>query len=476
MAIFYDLIDMEEEYRKVKDEAIILNDLDMTLESDRETFNRIIYTVTDDKPISMVPTCKCGHTAGAILINKVRCSKCGEFVQDFATQIQSKVWIRRPVNGPGFMLPYVYIVLSELKLKNIKLLEFMLDPNYDRAIRREQTVYWNILNDVLSPEQRNYNYFYHNFIRVMHEIMERLNRLRPGLSGQEDFRMFYQKYIVERGHLLFTNYLPVVSNMLLTKEKSSKGIYIMAETPDLVNALLEVINIPPSASTYEASKRVMASMEGARRFFERFIRSMVDTKGGISRKNRNGTRMPFSFRCVVSSISGPHDARELHIPWTIGLELYRPMIISKLKRKGYSIRQIDDTFRNAFYNYSTEIDNIFQEIISESKHIGPPVLVNRNPSIWAGSIFLLYNTKVKTDLTDTTMSISIQIVAPPNCDFDGDELNAYLLPDEYTYQLLRPFEPHNVVPDDTAPKEVHPSFTIPKPVCGSINSFLLDYV
>ena len=62
------------------------------------------------------------------------------------------------------------------------------------------------------------------------------------------------------------------------------------------------------------------------------------------------------------------------------------------------------------------MDNIFKELISESKYGGIPVTHGRNPSLARGSIQLLRITQVKTNLEDPTISFSILITPPMNAD------------------------------------------------------------
>ena len=50
------------------------------------------------------------------------------------------------------------------------------------------------------------------------------------------------------------------------------------------------------------------------------------------------------------------------------------------------------------------------------------MIENRNPSLRMGSMKALLLTKVKTDPTDITTSISVMILSSSNTDFDGHEL------------------------------------------------------
>lgn len=48
-------------------------------------------------------------------------------------------------------------------------------------------------------------------------------------------------------------------------------------------------------------------------------------------------------------------------------------------------------------------------------------------SLKRGSIQLLYVTRVKPDIDDSTINISTLVLKDPNADFDGDALNGILL-------------------------------------------------
>jgi len=475
MGIFFDLVDLEAEYQRMKDDVILINKLDIVYESDKELLERLIYTSSDDKVIPTVPKCGCGFTTGRIMLG-ILCSRCNTEVKDITDSINTELWVERPDRGPKFILPYVYIVLSKLSLGSINLLDFMFNKNYVPTLRKDQQVFYNILTDILAPEQRNYRYISNNFNAFFSELVSRLRNIKNRKVFFSSIETFYEEFVLKRGHLLFVDHLPIVSRRLLSREKSSKGIYILDETPNMVDAILQLVNIEDTFSEQEIDRRVHMFIENSAMFFYNFTKNMIDGKGGISRKNRCGTRMPFSFRTVVSSITRPHHYLEIHIPWFAAVEVYRPMLFNKLYRQGYGPREIEDIVRTAYYNYSDTINDIFVELIENSPEMGIPILSNRNPSIRAGSIFKLYNTMVKTDLTDTTTSISIQIVTPPNCDFDGDELNFALLVDQYTSKLMEPMKPHYNIMDTFKPNELHGSFTIPKPVCGAMNTFLTSFV
>jgi len=472
MAVFLELIDMDKEWENVKDRDILINDLEIIYEEDKTRFEILIYSTINDKTLASVPRCSWGCTTGAVSVGTT-CIKCGTVVRELVNDFKPDVWIERPLDAPPFMLPYVYIVLSQIKLHGISLLEFLLNKNYTPTIRNTQEKYYQLLDYLVPLENRNYTWLTNNFFVFFHQLMERLKVLEgKRKTKHEELDAFYQNFVLNNADKIFVEHLPIINKALLSREKSSKGIYVLQETPDLVDAILQIINIEPTFSTAKIAKRVQLFIENSSVFYYNFMKNMIDTKGGISRKNRCGARMPFSFRTVVSSITEPHNYLEIHMPWFAAVETFRPIIVNRLKRQGYQPREIERIIVKAFYEYNPIIDVIFQEMIDSSPDLGIPILSNRNPTIGSGSIMKLYCTKVKTDVTDVTTSISIQIVTPPNCDFDGDELNFYFLPDLYTSSLMNTLRPERNIMDTYMPFEIAGSFTIPKPVNAVMNTFL----
>ena len=84
--------------------------------------------------------------------------------------------------------------------------------------------------------------------------------------------------------------------------------------------------------------------------------------------------------------------------------------MNKLVRRGYTYKEANRMLYDAVNAYHPVIHEILNELITESKYKGIPVIILRNPSLFQSSTLLMYITKWKTNTEDKTLSVS-QLVA-----------------------------------------------------------------
>ena len=116
------------------------------------------------------------------------------------------------------------------------------------------------------------------------------------------------------------------------------------------------------------------------------------------------------------------------------------------------------------------LDEIFNEIL-QSSNGGVKCLFNRNPSLHRGSIQTVRITRVKTDVDDTTFSMSYLIAPSFNADFDGDELNLTLLLTEKVIRNSVKFEPHYNIISLTGNNEFSNNIKFPKTIVATLNNW-----
>lgn len=98
--------------------------------------------------------------------------------------------------------------------------------------------------------------------------------------------------------------------------------------------------------------------------------------------------------------------------------------------------------------------------------------MDNKPSLLQGSAQTVYINKVKNNVHDKTVSMSILIVKAPNADFDGDALNFSIAIDNEMAKHIDSLEPHNNVFVLSSPREMSGNHAIPKPVISTIAKFL----
>lgn len=89
-----------------------------------------------------------------------------------------------------------------------------------------------------------------------------------------------------------------------------------------------------------------------------------------------------------------------------------------------------------------------------------------------GSIQRFVISKIKTDVSDNTVSLSALVLRGFNADFDGDEMNGYLALDEWMSGHLDKFAPHTSALDLGKPFTISKALTIPSPIITSISNWM----
>ena len=134
-----------------------------------------------------------------------------------------------------------------------------------------------------------------------------------------------------------------------------------------------------------------------------------------------GTRVHFSSRAVISSNTGVHKYDELWIGWGHGVTMLGLHLTNKLMRQhGMSPNQAEALLKEYTAKYHPLLDQLFQELINESRDKGLWCIFERNPSLSRASTQRMKITRIKTDPNDPTITLSILAVKGFNADFDGD--------------------------------------------------------
>lgn len=98
---------------------------------------------------------------------------------------------------------------------------------------------------------------------------------------------------------------------------------------------------------------------------------------------------------------------------------------------------------------------------------------DKKPSLLQGSAQTVKISKVKTNVNDKTVSMSILIVRAPNADFDGDAINFSIAIDNEMARHWESLAPHKNIFVLNSPREMSGNHSLPKPVVSTISKFLL---
>lgn len=460
-------------YRSLTKEPKIVNDIVEASEKDKSALNRLIYTTYSGDLLSNLPTCECGHLEGGYNTG-VACPKCGSEVQlHVEREIEPIAWIRAPHGVAALINPIIWMMLRKRFTRSgFEVIRWLCDTDYSPKI--------NIPPAMKEVEalglERGLNNFVTHFDEYMTKLMGlRSFRVRSALG--DPLELLIRQY----RDRIFSQWIPAPNRTLLVVEESNLGKFVDPVIPIAVNAIRIMAGIDASLkplSVRTKENRTVKAIVLLADFYEKYYKEVMAKKEGVFRKHAFGTRNHWSFRAVISSITRAHSPKELHIPWGIGVSVFKVHLTSKLKRRGYGPNAAEALLATYAQSYSPLLDELFQELISECPYMGIPCTIVRHPSLGRGSIQQLFITRVKGMFNEPhevevpTIGLPITIVRSMNADFDGDQISVILTLDVDTTEKLSLLQPHYNTYSMSAPRKISGNPAIPKPVVATIANAL----
>jgi len=415
----------------------IINDLSESTEEDKEETNRLIYSkFLPTDLLSNTPQCGCGYVYNTFNIGVV-CPKCNTEVASPTDQaLEPVVWMRAPQGIKALMHPDIYTMLTNrFKIGGFDLIRYFADITYKTDTRPPPVVG--------ELQQMGFKRGYNNFVTNFDHLIQTLFNIKPFFKKNEKDRL---QTLIERNRaVVFPNKLPLPNRSLLIIEDTNMGLFVDPIIEKAIDAIQTIVSIDAPLSNYTASQkenRTIKAIIQLAEFYDKYKADNLARKEGIFRKQVFGSRSHFSCRAVASSITDSHEYDELHLPWGVGVGLFREHLKSKMFREGMTSRQIASHLNDYTQRTDPLLKRLFEELIAECQYKGIPVAHQRNPSLERASMQLMYVTKIKDDITDVTASMSILSIVGFNADFDGDQLNTTLCLDNMSAEEMQKLAPH----------------------------------
>jgi hypothetical protein len=468
MPVFQRLVDHDKIFNSLQDEPIIINDLSNTTVEDRELIDHLVLTRYSSDTISVLPRCQCGKLKNEFLIGVV-CDHCHTEVQPVNNDLSSLVWLRKIAGTPGLFNPHFWIMLERFLFKsNFNVLRWLTDTTYNPPIK-EPRVITQIKE--MGTIKRGYNNFFDNFDYIFNKIAWLKDYGTTAVAKEKRLDMI--DLIEKNRHFITSNHVSLPNKILLVLENTNKGIYVDFNITELLDAIAMASDSEKTlgVTSRTIENRAAKIMFKLSKFYESYYHKFWNKKTGLFRKHVFGSRTHFSFRSVITSITEPHKYDEIKCPWGIGLTAFRPHVVNKLLKHGYTLSNAIELIYTHVYKYHPLLDQILQELLAEANG-RICVLLQRNPSLLQGSAQRVYISEFKTDPRDTTIGMSILIVPAPNADFDGDELNVSIALDKKMEDMWYPLAPHFNVLGVTEVGDITGNVWIPKPVVGTMSNWL----
>lgn len=407
-------------FNRLTTDKIIINQVDIFNSENKEMMDSAIMMNYSEDNLSIIPSCKCGNIKGEYYVGDV-CGKCSTTVTNSLDDaISFLIWAQAPKDVERFISPTMMMILLKrykITKPNIKLVEYIMLPSMkiDTKQQRGNIHQLEKLDYILAQNgiTRGYNSFVTHFFRIV-EILE-TEFMKKAKNDEPDFLNF----IHDNRDNIFSNYLPFPNRIIFATESSEFGRLIDKSILTPINVIRRLtgidLNTRPGAIK---QAKVARSMIELSQFYEKYMSDSIFSKPGLIRQQVDAARSHFTARAVIVSIAGPHEHDEVHICWSVACSLLRPYILNRLYARGYAYKQAINflIYHNRIYH--PLLDEIFHEIIQASG-TGLTALFNRNPSLHRGSVQTVRITKVKTDATDTTFSMSDRIGPSFNSDHDG---------------------------------------------------------
>lgn len=404
--VHLEIIDLEELYNSVKDRAIIANDEVSDTEEGQRRLNSMLFTTYDGDSIRQDD-------------------------QLFNQDIESLVWLTPPEGVHAYMNPYLYGMLREqMRCGSVYVLDWLMDPML-KVPSKVPTDGWLALID--AGVERGINYVYENFDWILKTyFFYKGERTRLDENKQDILQLIY-----ENRNICWTTKLPVPSKLVFVVEANDMGMWAETSVMSLaINAVKGIVSLRNSSRSNNMrmieSRAAKANLRMTL-FQEMYAEKTLGRKTGLFRKNIFASVLNWTARGIISSIQGPHDYRELHIPWGMGLTLFSVQIETILTRRGFTPSQISNLMAKHAVMYHPLLDEIMQDLLKSFPLSRVPIgksedgyeikgawpnAFQRNPSLKRGSAQELWITRIKTDPRDNTIGISNLVITAPNADYE----------------------------------------------------------
>lgn len=427
------IVDHKQIMADLPEPPLIINDLklDLGTKEGRDQLMLYLACTFEGDTIPAVPSCLGGHIKGEGALGE-KCPICHTRVENLVDRaMNTGVWIAPPSGIHGFIHPEVWNVLSPrlTPLKSFSVLQWICDPDH----RETLPAYQAVLDQYVREHKRGLNYFIENFDAVIDFIMS--SKLCAKMSAQD--RADIIQFLAENRDKVVQPYLALPSQIFVVSEKTAMGKYADEKTPDLLDAVFTItstISSPLKLTQRMRESRTARAVAMLASTYQTICTKFIGGKYGLVRRQWIGSRLHFTGRAVITSISDPHHYEEIHVPWAFAVQLLEYHLVNKLARRGMSVNDALAFLEDNTLQWNPLLRELFDELIAEAPPLtgfpsgifididedptilqGIPNLLQRNPSLTRLSAQNL-RFKVKDDVEDYTISVSDHILVQWNAD------------------------------------------------------------
>ena len=426
MGIYLGVPNYDEDIQRLERPPIILNDINPDENQLVDPVKEFTMTESKGDVIDTLPTCECGQTFGRYNTSSSNesgntvCSYCQtEVMSQIDRGFKSNVWIKAPEGIVGLIRTNALdMLLKAFFQEDFSAIHYLCNRRYEPKNKTSLT--FERFKRLNIP--RGYNHFVQNFDAIL-ELLMNGQVFKPN-----EFRLNVQKFMKTYRDRIFSYYLPLPSNRSIITELSNKTRYCAEGYVKIIDAARAIYSLTSKrGERYQIVRehntfKAMVMMVEYREWLDK---NVLGSKPGWYRKQIYGSRTGPTYRAVVTSLSGAHDYEELHLPWGLSIATYHTHLLGMLSRHGFTMAEAERYIIKCLGRFDPFMYSLLNRLIDESPFTtlqgkrGLPQLLGRNPTLNLRSIQCFVATRIKDNIHDNTISISLLSIASMNCDFDG---------------------------------------------------------
>ena len=391
-----------------------------------EEFTDAVYRSIDGE-LGFAPTCRCGNIQGIGREGQV-CPLCGtKCSSQFVNTLEHTLWLGIPESLPPVIHPVWYSVLANLtkKISIGSIIDFILDPSKPDV--KCPPEYMHLITG------RGFKWFYENADAVLWGIVEVLGTDK--VKNKKAASLMLANFIRMNRDSLFTRKLPILHSSLHPVKTGGDNLrYVDRDSLKIISAANELSTLAFNMhATIAKQERAELALYGIYRqcaaYYSEIVKTKLGSKKGLLRQQCCGSRLHFTFRCVITSQDKVIPLDEVIPPWGIVVNLLKLPILNFLTHRKWKLTMDEalTKFRHALNEYDKDVDECIQTFINEQPGKRWPIAIGRNQTIQLGSILELFIREYKKDPHDESMCINACVISGMNADFDGDELYSFAI-------------------------------------------------
>lgn len=378
--VYLQVVDHDHVFANLTREPVLLNDFDTTDPLQEETLDRLLYShYQRTETIDAAASCDCGRVHGVYRLGIV-CQVCKVACQGTTDRnIESTVWFKAPDGIAALFNPAVWTILNNaLRTAEVNILNYLTDTTvkFDIETIRSKETHRKLTRLLGFNPPRGWNNFIEHFDTIMDFMFE-----ANIVNSNRQIRRELQEFLAANRNKLFPKYLPLPSKMCLVVETVSTTVYIDKSISEVMDAVLTITSIRRHQRRMQGEtiqNRTAAAIRSLASFYDTHASKRLTGRSGLFRNHIFGSRLNFTGRGVISSISDPHEFDEIHIPWGMGVQLFKYHLLNKLLKRGYSVNEGLHLLYTNVLKFHPLVDELFTEIFNEAPGKFISVMLQRN--------------------------------------------------------------------------------------------------